>query len=50
MNLKYAERIKAIGVSDDAEKDKDLQSADKQRLETLKSEIKTLLSVKDSNP
>lgn len=50
MNLKYAERIKAIGVSDDAEKDKYLQGADKQRLETLKSEIKTLLSVKDSNP
>ena len=40
MNLKYAERIKAIGVSVDAEKDKDLQGADKQRLETFKSKIK----------
>lgn len=50
MNLEYAERIKAIGVSDDAKKDKDLQGADKQRLETLKSEIKALLSVKDSSP
>lgn len=50
MNLNYAKRIKAIGVSGDAKKGNDPQDADKQRIETLKSEIKKLLSLKDVKP
>lgn len=50
MNRKYAEQIKAIGITGNVEKDNDLQGADKERLETLKSEVEKLLSVKDINP
>lgn len=44
MNLKYAERIKAIGVFDDAEKDMSLHDADTQRIEALKFKVTELLS------
>ena len=50
MDLKYAERIKAIDVSNNAEKDMFPQGADMQQSETLQSEVNGLLSVPGSVP
>ncbi|MFC1453774.1 hypothetical protein ACFLQL_01190 [Verrucomicrobiota bacterium] len=48
MNRKYAERIKAIGVSDDVRKGKELQ--DKDRVDAFKTEIQKLLSMSGNTP
>ena len=49
MDTKYAERIKAIGSSDDSEKKQVRQGTNELRLEAFKYRVKTILSTNGDN-